>query len=341
MMNGTLLIKLVTAISVMSACVIVVSSCSAAANGTRMNPDPEVGTMQQDCDGCPLMIVVPAGSFTMGSPPSEQGRWEDEGPQHRVTIDESFWVGVYEVSYAEWNACVAAGGCTHRPNDYGVLTTDHPVIDVSWNDATEYVAWLSRETDRSYRLLSEAEWEYVARAGTNTARYWGQSSSHQCLYANGADESTFQFYLEPSWEIAACDDRIVDVAPVGAYRENGFGVHDVLGNVWELTEDCWHESYEGAPTDGSAWIGSGYCGVAVVRGGGWVDGPSWIRSAIRAWIEADLRSIEVGFRVARSLSTDDRGSRSMGGGSPSGEGGGGKGGDNSAPSGPGAGVALH
>ena len=251
----------------------------------------EPGTVFSDCAACPEMVVVPAGSFMMGSPGGEQGRLEREGPRHRVTIGLPFAVGVYEVTFAEWDACVAAGGCRgYRPEDEGWGRGSRPVINVSWEDAREYLRWLSRETGKQYRLLTEAEWEYVARAGTQTARYWEASESGQCRYANGDDGL---------W-VVSCSDGYVWTAPVGMFRPNGFGLYDVLGNVGEWTQDCWNESYSGAPVDGSAWL-SGDCSRRVRRGGSWYTGPYELRSAYRNRLSAGNRHEFSGFRVARTM----------------------------------------
>ena len=197
---------------------------AAAAGGAGRRP----GERFSDCAACPEMVVVAAGSFMMGSPETEEGRWSDEGPQHRVTIGSPFAVGVYEVTFAEWDACVGAGGCGgYRPDDRGWGRGSRPVMNVSWEDAQQYVRWLSRETGESYRLLSEAEWEYVARAGTQTARYWGNDESRQCSYANGDDD-----------DVECSDGFESSTAPVGSFRANAWGLYDVLGNVFEWTEDC-------------------------------------------------------------------------------------------------------
>ena len=263
---------------------------------------PEPGTVFRDCDACLEMVVVPPGSFMMGSPASEAGRFDSEGPQHRVTIDYPLAVGVYEVTFAEWDACVRAGGCGgYRPEDEGYGRGRRPVINVSWEDAQGYVAWLSGETGEEYRLLSEAEWEYVARAGTRTARHWGASSSGQCRYENGYD-GTADAKHNFSWDPVSCSDGFADTAPVGSFEPNAFGLYDVLGNVFEWTEDCWNESYAGAPTEGSPWA-SGDCSPRVLRGGSWnSSNRSYLRSANRYRIPAGLRSFSLnGFRLARTI----------------------------------------
>ena len=273
-----------------------VAAAAREAGAAAMEPS----TVFSDCAGCPEMVVVPAGSFMMGSPGSEEGRFDDEGPRHRVTIGSPFAVGVYEVTFAEWEACVAAGGCGgYRAEDEGWGRGSRPVINVSWEDAREYVRWLSRETGEEYRLLSEAEWEYVARAGTQTARYWGEGESGQCRYGNGYDR-TGDAELEIGWEAATCSDGYVRTAPVGLFEPNAFGLYDVLGNVLEWTQDCWNESYSGAPADGSAWS-SGDCSGRVLRGGSWLDGPGFLRSASRSRDSAGLRVSYLGFRVARTI----------------------------------------
>ena len=271
------------------------------------------GTTFRDCPECPEMVVVPSGRFQMGSPSSDKGRLDDEGPVHEVTIARPFAVGVNEVTRGEFARFAEATGrstgndCESYESgewkarsgrhwrDPGFSQTDeHPVVCVRWNDAQAYVRWLSRETGEAYRLPSEAEWEYVARAGTKTARYWGESESGQCRYANGADAST-----DFDWR-TGCNDGHARTAPVGSYEANGYGLHDVLGNVWEWVEDCWNESYRGAPRDGSAWT-SEECGRRVLRGGSWHVNPRHLRSADRARSYTSNRYIYAGFRVARTL----------------------------------------
>ncbi len=271
----------------------------AAARKAESNREKRAGRKFRDCEACPEMVVVPAGAFAMGSPSGESGRYADEGPRHQVKMWYPFAVGVYEVTFEEWDACVDAGGCGgYVPDDKGWGRGKRPVINVSWNDAQAYVQWLSNKTGAEYHLLSESEWEYVARAGTNTARYWGESSSAQCRYANGADEAARRYHN--NWPVEACDDGHYHTAPVGTYTANAFGLCDVLGNVWEWTQDCWNDNYSNVSGDGSARK-SGDCSMRVLRGGSYVSGPRFLRSAYRIGETSELRDGGLGFRVARSF----------------------------------------
>jgi formylglycine-generating enzyme required for sulfatase activity len=253
----------------------------------------------KECAECPEMVVVPAGSFTMGSPPVEEGRHNDEGPQHRVTIGRPFAVGRFEVTFSEWDACVVAHGCSYRPSDQGWGRGKRPVINVSWHDVTQqYLPWLSRRTDKTYRLLTEAEWEYVARAGTTTRYHFGHSENELCAYGNVADLTAVAKY--PGWRIANCRDGYMNTAPVGSFRPNAFGLFDTHGNVREWVQDCSNGSYNGSPTDGSAWV-AGDCGYRIYRGGSWEDFPSWTRAAVRLKDTPVLRYYFIGFRVGRTL----------------------------------------
>lgn len=257
------------------------------------------GRVFRDCAECPRMVIVPLGSFMMGSPGSEKGRYEDEGPRHRVRIDYRFAVGVYEVTFAEWDACTNAGSCGgYRPKDGGWGRGNRPVISVNWDDAQSYVRWLSQETGEEYRLLSESEWEFVARAGTTTSRYWGDSSMDQCRYGNGADLAAKQH--QSSWTVASCDDGYYRTSPVGTYVANRYGLYDALGNVWEWVADCWNDSYAGAPADGSAWE-RGDCSKRVLRGGSLNGRPRVLRSAVRYRNSSGSRYFYIGFRVARTI----------------------------------------
>jgi formylglycine-generating enzyme required for sulfatase activity len=241
----------------------------------RKNAEQEALREFKDCDDCPTMVVVPAGEFMMGSESGDP----DEKPVHRVTISRPFAVGRFEVTFAEWDACVADRGCQRRPEDRGWGRDRRPVIDVSWDDAKAYVSWLSRRTGKTYRLLSEAEWEYAARGGSAT-QVEGKGNAN-CAGCGGQWDSK-------------------QTAPVGSFRANGFGLHDMIGNVWEWTEDCWKDSYHGAPADGSAWTG-GECSRRVLRGGSWLDNPGRARSAFRSYIDTSSRYYFIGFRVARTL----------------------------------------
>jgi len=225
-------------------------------------------------------VVIPAGRFLMGSPDSEAGRDSDEGPQREVVVSRPLAVGKFEVTFAEWDACVAAGGCSHRPSDRGWGRGNRPVINVSWADAQEYVRWLSRRTGRTYRLLTEAEWEYAARAGTTTPYSFGQtiSPSQANYYGTGLGRTQ----------------------PVGSYPANAWGLHDMHGNVWEWVEDCWVDSYAGAPVDASQAVTTGGCTHRVSRGGSWLSGPRILRSAFRFSSVPGDGGNTAGFRLART-----------------------------------------
>ena len=234
----------------------------------------------RDCPVCPEMVVISSGSFTMGSPESEPGRDDDEGPQHQVTIGYSFAMGRYELTFAEWDACQVDGGCTHRPDDRGWGRGDRPVINVSWNDAQEYLRWISDRSGRACRLPSEAEWEYAARAGTTTAYAFGDqiTTSH----------ATFRRAVGPTTE-------------VGSYPANSWGLHDMHGNVWEWVEDCRHGSLAAAPADGGAWLdeNGGNCEQRMRRGGSF-NSPDGGRVADRNWFPPRDRFSYVGFRIVCS-----------------------------------------
>ena len=249
------------------------------------------GSRFHDCGECPEMVVVPAGSYLMGSPRSETERHRDEGPVHRVRLAQPFAVGVYEVTFAEWDACQRAGGCDRYPADQDWGRGRRPVINVSWEDARQYVAWLSSRTGERYRLLSEAEWEYAARAGTTTPFHTGETISAESANYNG----------ELTYGPGASGVYRKQTVPVGSYPANAFGLHDVHGNVREWVEDCWHRNHEGAPNDGSARARA-QCRWRVVRGGAWYDSPRMLRSAYRiSNFIYNQSSKLIGFRVARTL----------------------------------------
>ena len=237
---------------------------------------------------CPEMVVVPAGEFMMGPPDNEKRRYRDEGPQHKVTIARPFAVSKFEVTFADWDACVSVGGCPQegRADDAGWGRGAQPVIYVSWDDAQAYAAWFSKMTGKTYRLLTEAEWEYAARAGTATAYSWGDEIGKNNANCNGCGSR---------W-----DNR--QPAPVGSFTANAFGLHDMLGNVWEWVQDCYQGNYNGAPADGSAWSKGDCSRRRVVRGGGWDIYPGNLRSARRLSYATVRRVYNLGFRVGRTLS---------------------------------------
>lgn len=250
----------------------------------------EPGDIFKECDRCPEMVVVPAGKFTMGSPNGELGRNIDEGPQHPVTFARRFAVGKFAVTFDEWDACVADGGCNgYRPNSSGWGRGRWPAINVSWVDAKAYVAWLAETTGKPYRLLSEAEREYVTRAGTTTPFWWGTSISTNQANYNGS----------PFAQGGKGQDRGHTV-PVDSFEPNPWSLYQVHGNIYEWVEDCWIAGYGGAPADGSAQT-DGDCRYRVIRGGSWDYDPEFLRSASRlGWI-AETRDIWLGFRVGRTL----------------------------------------
>jgi formylglycine-generating enzyme required for sulfatase activity len=239
-----------------------------------------------ECSNCPQMMVVPAGSFTMGSPAGEPGRSDNEGPQHTVTFARQFAVGQFELTFDDWDACVADGGCNgYKPSDQGWGRGRRPVINVSWDDAKRYVDWLSNKTGKTYRLLSEAEYEYATRAGTQTAYPWGNDN----IGKNNANCRR----CGSQW-----DGK--QTAPVGSFAANAFGLYDMVGNVWAWTEDCLHDDYSRAPADGTAW-NFGDCGRRIIRGGSFSANPPFLRSADRDRFTTGTRRERLGFRVGRTL----------------------------------------
>lgn len=244
----------------------------------------------------PEMVVIPAGHFWMGSDPKlDKGSYEDEQPHHEVIIEEPFWIGKYEVTFEEYDTFALATG-RDLPSDEGWGRGQRPVINVSWDDAVAYAEWLSEQTGKLYRLPTEAEWEYAARAGTETPYWWGDRTA--CDYANAADLSAEK--QNPGWKTFDCDDGFVNTAPADRQIEpNNFGLYDMSGNVWEWVQDCWHHNYEVAPTDGSAREGEEDC-LRVLRGGSWSSEPQTVRSAARHMSSRTNGFNLVGFRLARS-----------------------------------------
>jgi formylglycine-generating enzyme required for sulfatase activity len=296
------------------------------------------GQAFKDCKDCPEMVVIPAGSFMMGASDNETGSYPEEKPQRKVNIKQ-FACGKFDITKAQWALFVAethrpaTGGCSWSglPADTSVKPWDpnpaanwnhigfmqdstHPVVCITWYDAKEYVQWLSKKTGFIYRLLSEAEWEYAARAGTTTAYYWGDSASHE--YANYGADTTFGIGC------AKGKDQWINTSPVGSFASNAFGLYDMFGNVNQYLEDCFEESYNNLPLDGSAYKadvqlnvtgdfssmnGTNSCSYRTVRGGNYGDPPSFLRSAYRNWVPGAGSTLKTysssacGFRVARSL----------------------------------------
>jgi formylglycine-generating enzyme required for sulfatase activity len=274
----------------------------------------------RDCESCPTMVIVPFGAFTMGAEGGEEGR--PEGPPRRVAIVKPFALGKIEVTQAQFEAFVSATGYTpetgcsgwdtatqtivdrpeanYRTPSPGVVTElNEPVVCVSWRDAQAYTRWLSTLTGQLYRLPTEAEWEYAARAGSTTLYPWGDGANKACEFANVYDESTV--VRATRFAPANCNDRSASVARAGSYRANAFGLHDMIGNVWEWTQDCYRAPYPAGPLDGSAVESDVPCERRSVRGGGWRTQMYRQRPTWRGRDPEDTRSDIFGFRVARNV----------------------------------------
>jgi formylglycine-generating enzyme required for sulfatase activity len=247
-------------------------------------------TFKECVSRCPDMVVIPGGTFMMGS---ENGD-PDERPRHQVAI-KPFAVSKFEITHDEWQECVALDACVPVEADFGAGR--QPVIRVTWTMARDYVKWLKRFTGKEYGLLSESEWEYVARAGSTEVYSFGDDPNQLCKHGNVRDKAGQRFY--PHWTtVVECDDGYATTSPVGSYEPNKFGLYDVHGNLWEWVEDCWHDSYDGAPSDGLAWT-SGDCSFRVQRGGSWDNGARDVRSANRYRGIPGAWAVTLGFRVAR------------------------------------------
>jgi formylglycine-generating enzyme required for sulfatase activity len=249
----------------------------AQAQAARSYP-VQPGRSFRDCIDCPEMMVIPAGQFMMGSPATEVGRYSNEGPQRAVALRAPLAVGVFEVTFAEWDACSAAGACTHRPHDQGWGRGRQPVVNVSWDDTHQFLRWLSARTGRQYRLLTEAEWEFAARAG----------SSRPFTTGSAINET-----------LANYGNNLARTRPVGSYQPNAFGLFDMHGNVWEWVQDCLERSYANAPSDAAEAVIVSGCAWRVVRGGSWSNAPQFLRSAMRHGVATGNRADNIGFRVAR------------------------------------------
>lgn len=281
------------------------------------------GATARECPDCPEMALAPAGVFRMGAVRGDRDASPEEEPARDVSID-AFAMSVAPITRGEFARFVAETG--HVADDvcesyddagvYGVhrgrswrnagfpAGDDHPVVCVSFDDAIAYIAWLNRSTDRPdgfYRLPSEAEWEYAARAGSTDIYPWGSSVDSGCRFINAADLTALATF--PNWTVVRCEDGWVYTAPVGALSPNAFGFRHMIGNVWEWTQDCWHPDLRGAPTDGSAWLetSGGDCRFRVQRGGAWDSLPAAFRASQRSAVAVDDRSFLAGFRVVREF----------------------------------------
>lgn len=256
------------------------SATQAPASAPAQAPTPAPSATSRtvrDCDDCPELALIPAGSFEMGS----NEMFEFEKPVHAVSIARPFYIGSDEVTFAQWDACVAEGGCSHRPSDRNLGRGKRPVTDIHWNDANAYLVWLSYKTGRKYRLPTEAEWEYAARAGTATSYPWGNSVDKEMANCLGCN-------AQPRRQ----------ASEVGQFPPNRFGLRDMAGNAAEWVADCWSENYRAAPRDGSAYAPAG-CRERVLRGGSFNNDPRYLRSAARFKYESDVRFYTNGFRVVR------------------------------------------
>lgn len=270
----------------------------------------------QECADCPLMLAIPGGTFVMGSAANETGRFDSEGPQHPVTL-RPFALGKYDVTSGQFlkflketgyqpEACDGVLNLGWQSPGKGIAYPPYvgepprwPAVCLNWNDATAYIDWINQKVREArpglipgsgpYRLPSEAEWEYAARAGTTTARWWGNDLGRGNANCNGCGSAFDYRYL----------------ADVDSFAPNPFGLFGMLGNAWQWTGDCWHDSYVGAPSDGSAWVSGGDCSKHVIRGGSWENLPVFVRSASRSGSKGDGRESDysslAGFRVARDL----------------------------------------
>ncbi len=241
-----------------------------------------------DCTGCPTMVKLPAGSFRMGD--LNDNNQSNEKPVHSVTLP-AFAVSKTEITFAQYGRCISVGECNPGKGDEGWGRGSRPVINVNWNDAKRYANWLRKKTNKPYRLLTEAEWEYAARAGSSTKYPWGSQASRE--YANYGSEQCCD-------GLAQGRDRWVNTSPAGSFPPNNFGLHDMLGNVWEWVEDCYQDNYDGASPNGRAQT-SGNCEYRVMRGGAWDFVPMSLRPAVRLFDRPTSRIDNLGFRVAQDI----------------------------------------
>lgn len=303
------------------ASITIVASAPAASHQSNDEPSNELITFQ-DCENCPEMVQLPSGDAMIGVEPFEANTKRGDVPLRTITIGYSLAVGKTEITRAQYRAFMnqsghkmLENGCNtwgfnrilgyvkaHNWDSPGIPQNEkHPVVCVSYDDATAYVEWLSKQTGEPYRLLSSTEWEYAARAGTRGPWFWGTSNAKACEYANVGD---YQFRQNFAYApVFNCDDKYLHTAPVASFKPNPWGLHDMLGNAWEWTEDCLHRDNTNIPLDGRAWRDEDYgeCDRRIPRGGGWVSGTDWVRAGAQAGDYAVYHSQLLGFRVALTV----------------------------------------
>jgi formylglycine-generating enzyme required for sulfatase activity len=262
---------------------------------------PQPGTEIRDCPKCPVTVAIPLGTFLMPYPPGDSGRLFQEGPVRSVTFSEPIAVGKFEVTFDEWDACVADRQC-QKIDDKGRGRGRRPAVYVTWNQATEFTKWLSKKTGKTYRLPSESEWEYAARAGNDSRyRYFGLALDKVCAVANVYDKRGRQ-QVETENESLPCDDKFAEAAAVGSFKPNAFGIHDTIGNVAEWVEDCLPTGlqWRGAPI-GSAPNLKGDCSQRGFRGGSWLENDRRFMRSPDRFKYVGARDADLGFRVVRVL----------------------------------------
>jgi len=267
--------------------VIVIIGLSTASAEAMSNPKP--GDVFRDCPTCPELVVVPSGIFIMGLKATRKS----SKPAHRVNMTKPFAIGRFEVTFDEWQTCINDGGCKHSPNDHEWGKAKRPVINITWHQAKNYTRWLSKKTGNTYRLPTEAEWEYAARGGTTTIFWWGDK-----VGSGNANCRDCESRACCSAKDHSCCSH--GTKPVGSFKPNPYGLHDTAANVFEWVEDCWNKDYRGVPADGSA-ANSDNCRNRVIRGGSFYYFNKVARSAYRAKNPPAVKSYWLGFRVVREL----------------------------------------
>jgi formylglycine-generating enzyme required for sulfatase activity len=259
---------------------------------------PEAGKILRDCDTCPEMVVIPAGSFEMRTPPWGPGYPHNEGYFFPVTFEAPFAIGKYEITFAEWDVCVSEGRCEALDDaDWG--RGRRPAMNLSWAEAVIFTKWLSARTGHTYRLPTNAEWEYAARAGLGMNRFFDIPATEVCKFGNVYDETGHREF-EFEWRPMPCDDGEAVTAPVGQFSPNAFGLHDAIGNVFEWTEDCASPNWRGAPGNGAPWV-EGDCSLRGYRGASWITNEPYYLVESTRFKFYGARENDLGFRVVREI----------------------------------------